>query len=447
MKVLDLFAGIAGFSLGLERAGMETVAFCEIDKHCQAVLRKHWPQVPIFEDITKLKASDMPCEIDLICGGFPCQDISVAGQKRGFKDEAGRTRSGLWEEYKRLIKEIKPRYAIIENVANLRNLGLNQVIKDLWSIGYDCEWHIISARSIGACHLRERIWIIAYAYGSKVRKQSKCELWSESEALSGELGQARETPDPQRLGQSGSRESRSSECAKKGRERETGRADHADANALNVPNPNMPRLWQSFASEEEKSEWWAKATACVGDWYEAKSFVRGVFNGLSEWMESSRGTLDGETAKSLLEDLSNLPPKVYEKEIRPAIRRFKSISYEKDLFAILWKLQRESDSLCAFKEGEAFEERFLRELQRMQEFTNASYQRELERQFGAEFKNFMCQLPHETPLGKVEELKAGLELERSRRERIKQLGNAVVPFIPELIGRAIMEYEHDLLHS
>lgn len=161
LKVLDLFSGIGGFSLGLERAGMETVAFCEIDEHCHKVLNKHWPDIPIHSDVKKLKGKNFK-NVDVICGGFPCQDISVAGQKKGFKHDGKRTRSGLWEEFKRIIKEVEPRYAIIENVANLRNIGLNQVIKDLWSIGYGCEWHIISARSVGACHLRERLWIIAY---------------------------------------------------------------------------------------------------------------------------------------------------------------------------------------------------------------------------------------------------------------------------------------------
>ena len=141
MKVLDIFSGIGGFSLGLERAGMETVAFCEIDPHCRKVLENHWPGAPMFTDVKEIKGKDFK-DIDVICGGFPCQDISVAGLKKGIKGE----RSGLWKEFKRIIKEIKPRYALIENVANLRSNGLTEVIKDLWSVGYDCEWHIISAR-------------------------------------------------------------------------------------------------------------------------------------------------------------------------------------------------------------------------------------------------------------------------------------------------------------
>lgn len=158
MKVLDLFSGIGGFSLGLERAGMETVAFCEIDKKAQLVLQKHWPDVPIFNDIKKLRGDHLYGTIDVICGGFPCQDISTAGKGAGLAGE----RSELWYEFHRLIKEIKPKYAIIENVSALRSRGLDEVLRTLSEIGYDAEWHCITAASIGAPHRRDRIWIVAY---------------------------------------------------------------------------------------------------------------------------------------------------------------------------------------------------------------------------------------------------------------------------------------------
>jgi DNA (cytosine-5)-methyltransferase 1 len=164
MNVLDLFSGIGGFSLGLEKVGMKTVAFCEIDSDAQKVLEKHWPSVPIFNDVRTLTKANLPNdEIDVICGGFPCQDVSVASPtKEGLEGK----RSGLWSEYLRLIKEIEPSYAIIENVANLRSKGLTRVLKDLWEIGYDAEWHIIPASSVGLPHTRERIWIITYPHNA-----------------------------------------------------------------------------------------------------------------------------------------------------------------------------------------------------------------------------------------------------------------------------------------
>ena len=159
MRVLDLFSGIGGFSLALERVGFKTAMFCEIDPFCQSILRKHWPHVPIHDDIKSFKiVPKVASKIDLICGGFPCQDISLAGKKIGI----GGNRSGLWKEFKKIIKKVRPSYAIIENVAALRTNGLITVLQDLRSIGYDAEWEIISAAQIGAPHLRDRIWIVAY---------------------------------------------------------------------------------------------------------------------------------------------------------------------------------------------------------------------------------------------------------------------------------------------
>ena len=161
MKVLDLFSGIGGFSLGLERAGFETVAFCEIDKKARMVLQKHWPSVPIFDDVTTLTKDKLDAHgisVDVICGGFPCQDLSVAGKGAGLEG----ARSGLWFEFHRLIKEIRPSWVIVENVSVLRSRGLDRVLRSLAEIGYDAEWHCIPASAVGACHRRDRIWIVAY---------------------------------------------------------------------------------------------------------------------------------------------------------------------------------------------------------------------------------------------------------------------------------------------
>jgi DNA (cytosine-5)-methyltransferase 1 len=158
MVVLDLFSGIGGFSLGLERAGMKTAAFCEIDPKARLVLRKHWPDVPIFEDVAALTAADMPEKIDVICGGFPCQDISLAGKGAGLAGE----RSGLWFQFRRLISEIRPSWVIIENVSALRSRGLDTILGGLAALGYDAEWHCIPAAAVGAPHRRDRVWIVAH---------------------------------------------------------------------------------------------------------------------------------------------------------------------------------------------------------------------------------------------------------------------------------------------
>lgn len=163
MKVLDLFSGIGGISYGLElTGGFRTVAFCEIEKYPQLVLKKHWPDIPIYSDVKTLSKARLQADgisVDVICGGFPCQDLSVAGRGGGLE----KARSGLWWEFHRLIKEIRPHWVIIENVSALRSRGLDQVLRSLAEIRYDAEWHCIPASAVGAPHRRDRIFIVAYS--------------------------------------------------------------------------------------------------------------------------------------------------------------------------------------------------------------------------------------------------------------------------------------------
>ena len=159
--MLDLFSGIGGFSLAASWVwgdDLEIAGFCEIDEYCEKVLNKNFPGVPVYKDITQLDGKQFK-NIDLITGGFPCQDISVAGRGAGLEEG---TRSGLWFEMLRIISEVRPRYALIENVPKLTIRGGTRVIADLTEIGYDASWTIISAKDLGAWHKRARIWIVAY---------------------------------------------------------------------------------------------------------------------------------------------------------------------------------------------------------------------------------------------------------------------------------------------
>lgn len=179
LRVLDLFSGIGGFSLGLERTGgFETVAFCEIEEFPRRVLAKHWPEVPCYHDVTKLTGDILAGDgiaVDVITGGFPCQDISCAGKQAGIKDG---TRSGLWSEIVRLVGELRPRYVIVENVANLlsgpsekRGGWFGRILGDLAECGYDAEWENIPASALGAPHRRERVWVVAYPNGNGLETQ------------------------------------------------------------------------------------------------------------------------------------------------------------------------------------------------------------------------------------------------------------------------------------
>lgn len=172
---IDLFSGIGGFSLASHWTGrIRTTAHCEIKPYCQAVLRKHWPHVPIFEDIRSLTPQSLHDRgvepPDLITGGFPCQGISIAGRGEGLADP----RSGLWHEMLRVINELRPRLLLIENVPRLRTLGADTVLEGLEAAGYACEPLVVGADDIGAPHRRKRVWIparLADAYGTGWQQQ------------------------------------------------------------------------------------------------------------------------------------------------------------------------------------------------------------------------------------------------------------------------------------
>jgi DNA (cytosine-5)-methyltransferase 1 len=185
LKVLDLFSGIGGFSLGLERTGgFETVAFCEIEPFPRKVLAKHWPDVRCYHDVRELTAETLARDgiaVDVITGGFPCQDISVAGKQAGMDG----TRSGLWSECLRLTSELRPRYSLFENVSNLLagpthkpGAWFSRILSDLAAVGYDAEWYDIPASYIGAWHRRGRIWILSYPYIKRFEGQPQKQiLW------------------------------------------------------------------------------------------------------------------------------------------------------------------------------------------------------------------------------------------------------------------------------
>jgi len=207
VKVLDLFAGIGGFTIGLEKAGFETVAFCEIEPYAQKVLKKNWPEVPIYDDVRTITAERLVSDgirVDVITGGFPCQDISVAGNQAGIADG---TRSGLWSECARLIGELRPRYAIFENVTNLlngeRGDWFKRVLWDISAIGYDAEWHCIPASELGAHHHRDRVWIICYPRREVLLEDSRYGEWRDSKSvIGGEDAQGKRECDPSSIGRS-----------------------------------------------------------------------------------------------------------------------------------------------------------------------------------------------------------------------------------------------------
>jgi DNA (cytosine-5)-methyltransferase 1 len=165
VNVGSLFAGIGGFDLGFERCGMRVAWQVEQDAYCRAVLERHFPGAERFEDVREVGAQNL-APVDLICGGFPCQDLSSAGRGAGLDG----ARSGLWAEFARIIRELRPSYVVVENVPALltgkgkrwERAPIGRVLGDLAEVGYDAEWSVLSAREFGAPHLRKRVWIVAY---------------------------------------------------------------------------------------------------------------------------------------------------------------------------------------------------------------------------------------------------------------------------------------------
>ena len=159
LKLLDTFSGIGGFSYAAEKlvGGFKTTQFIEIEPYCQKVLNKHWPNVPIHDDIRTFTAE--PFQFDAVCGGFPCQSISTAGKGEGITETS---KSGMWFELIRTIRMVRPKYFILENVSAIINNGLDIVLRDIYEAGYDAEWCCIPSSFVGACHQRDRWWLVGF---------------------------------------------------------------------------------------------------------------------------------------------------------------------------------------------------------------------------------------------------------------------------------------------
>lgn len=160
LTVGSLFSGVGGFDLGLERAGMRVVWQCEQDEFCRRVLKRHWPNVLCYADVAAVGAQRTP-RVDVLCGGFPCQPVSQNGRRLAQEDERW-----LWPEFGRVVRELRPPYVLVENVAGLLDRGMGDVLGDLAASGYDAEWDSFPASAVGAPHIRERIWLVAYPAGA-----------------------------------------------------------------------------------------------------------------------------------------------------------------------------------------------------------------------------------------------------------------------------------------
>ena len=188
LRVGSLFAGIGGLELGLESTGhYETVWQVEIDDYARKVLEKHWPDVRRHDDVCTFPTENQDWSCDVICGGFPCQDLSYAGKGAGLDGK----RSGLFFELARVVREVGPKYVVLENVAALLTRGMGDVLGTMASLGYDCQWHCIPAAAVGAPHIRDRVFILGHANGGT----PKGKIWNADSNHAGSFGEVSEWKD------------------------------------------------------------------------------------------------------------------------------------------------------------------------------------------------------------------------------------------------------------
>lgn len=276
----SLFAGIGGMDLGLERAGMTCKWQVEIDGYCRQVLAKHWPDVKRYEDVRTVGAHNLE-PVDLICGGFPCQDVSVAGKRAGLDGE----RSGLWFEFARIIRELRPRYALVENVPGLLADGMGRVLGELAEIGYDAEWDCIPAAAVGAPHLRDRVFIVAHTDSER-----RAWRWGAMERDAGNAdesrarqGQAHDVADPKRNGRVARR---TGDAAQGPRGRESDRSGEW----ATLADSDLPRLEGRGEHRHGAREWpaWSSGEPYTGDWsFEPR--VGRVASGVPQRVDRLRG--------------------------------------------------------------------------------------------------------------------------------------------------------------
>jgi len=299
MKMLDLFSGIGGFSYAAERlvGGFETIGFCEIDPFCQKVLKKHWPDVPIYTDVKELAddADRFRGLVDVVCGGYPCQPFSVASANRkGQEDDRH-----LWPEMLRIIQGARPRFVIGENVAGHITLGLDDVLSDLEAEGYTARAFVIPACAKDARHRRDRVWVVGYTehYGSPAAAVSGSHRKDDAGSSEGQ----EKAKQPQRAGQprsdadvahttGGKRNARPEKCealqtmSADGRKRNHSGgsgASHTEAMAY-TDNAGCQEQWRSESARTEQ-----QASQC-GSWWEPEPRILRVVNGLPNRVDRIR---------------------------------------------------------------------------------------------------------------------------------------------------------------
>lgn len=437
----SLFAGIGGFDLGFERAGMVCKWQVEIDDYANRVLAKHWPDVHRERDIRECGVHNLE-RVDVICGGFPCQDISYAGRGAGLEGE----RSGLFFEAVRVVRELRPRIVVLENVAALLTRGLDRVLGTLAEIGYDAEWHCIPAAAVGAPHIRDRVFVLGFANcdGLESREQAKSSVGHRSSSVtaSRHAGTISDAFGKRTRNESGSacrQRWENATALQSATVRQGNRAampERIDAVRGDVANTNEPGL-QGRNREELREREGKRAARSRDSLQEFRKRTGGqqwitepdvgrVADGVSLGLERFGGLENVEqnsNSKEITEgsvlawqvlrkvwehrELAKTSPDIFVERLRDLVPKMScAIGFRK------WvKKTKEDEALCDMWKrlfAESFDE------------THELQQRMLER-------------------ARQEERSQAMGLKHSRVARLRGLGNAVVPQVAEWIGRRIVE--------
>ncbi len=460
MDHLDLFSGIGGFSLGLESTGhYRTVAFCEIEQYPRAVLRKHWPKLPIYRDVRDVGADRLAADgigrVDIVTGGFPCQDISLAGSRAGLSGE----RSGLWSELFRVITEVRPTWAIIENVPGLRTLGADAVLADLAGAGYATWPLVVGAIHAGAPHRRQRVWVVAHSAAERCR-----------EAGSWQSEPSNQNFAPNAAGLQSRREQSTTKC--NDLRQEQGRAESRrkgaaelgdDGEGWDVADANRKR--REDRRGQAAGRWPELISDGQWNWHRAPEPVLcRSHDGLSGRMDG--GGIDGQTSETgAAEALPAMRKGIGAEAVQRQIRGHDTFLESKVLRGAV-----HGQCLCArcaiqqgyvSLEGSEIAWTKLRVLWGGEQFARASHRRQHYEQLTREHPDLMRQLSSYPPppcsscwtsgtwADEVPPVITddGLPCGMDRRQRLMALGNAVVPQIVAAIGRAILEAPQPNPHS
>ena len=428
ISIGSCFSGIGGIEKGLEdTGGFKTKWQIEIDEYATKVLEKHWPNVKRYRDIRDVVR---PERVDIITGGYPCQPFSVAGQRKGEQDERH-----LWPELLRLIRMLRPKYALLENVPGHLSMGFGRVIGDLAESGYDAEWQVLSARQFGANHLRRRIFIVAYPTCERKGRLSKGS-WTKRKGTSN-INWCRE----------------------------------------NVANPNRKRLQtcqqdRIFRISPEKSSNYGPAfessrNKTKRNWWSIEPNMGRTLDGFSSWLhgfdltQSHKLYLAYANAKQERPGkiLSGLLNRVKAQILREETGRQGIFSSQEVLLTFLCKLEAQSEERNALMEGKKIQKSDLRSLWNKEIPPCSPHRWESKKQFTGKPSNPLCLLSQFLALhsekawatyrrenaSTIHHWETGISRVASsvpsRVDRLKCLGNAVVPACSEYIGNLILKSE------